>query len=132
MSTKMRCSDKVCLLKKALYGLRKSARSCHTRIGEDIHKFRTTLIDTDQRVYRMHHGRSTHSIAMYVDDIITSCEHSRIIEKFSQFLSGNFEIKYRGEADYCIGMEFHRNSDGITMHHQSYILYTLSHFVMLD
>lgn len=47
-------------------------------------------------------------------------------------MSGEFQLKNKGEVGYCIGVEFHLNDDSIKIHQRSYILDTLSHFGMSD
>lgn len=64
--------DKVCLLKKALYGLRQAGRCWNNKINEELIKFGAKRSTADPCVYFKGDEEKLLLIAVYVDDIIVA------------------------------------------------------------
>lgn len=105
MLSDLKTGNKVCLLKKSLYGLRQAGRSWYTRISEVLKNFGAKASNADHCVYYIGQGEDALIIAIYVDDISTISRNKTKIEKFKEALSKEFEIKDLGEPTCCLGIE---------------------------
>lgn len=55
-------------------------------------------------------------IAKYVDDL-NIIGIQREIQKSSEYLKGEFEMKYLGQTKYCLGLQIeHSHQNGIFLH----------------
>ena len=132
MLQELETGDKVCLLKKSLYGLRQSGRSWHEKLDEMMRKFGATPTNADPCVYYIGQGEDALLIAVYVDDILVISRNKGKITKFKEYLSQKFEIKDLGEPKYCLGIEFTRDGNRIAMQQRGYIRDVLERFRMTD
>lgn len=139
LGTKCKCmlaelekGDKVCLLKKALYGLRQAGRSWYTKLDTILKDLGATPTKSDPCVYQHGNGQSVTFMAVYVDDILIMSRDPKMIKKFHGQLSKKFKVKDLGEAGYCLGIEFSQSSGKISMQQRGYLNDLLNRFGMLD
>lgn len=111
--------EKICLLNKALYGLRQAGRCWNNRINEELLRFGAKKSTADPYVYHRGSGADQILIAIYVDDIAAS-RSVNIIEDFGKFLSNAFKITDLGPIKYCLGIKFTQQEDEITMPERIY------------
>lgn len=128
----LRSKDKVCLLRKALYGLRQAERRWHVRLRYELEKFGLKQSTADPCVFFKGKGENILIITVYVDDILVASRDLSEITKLTEHLSKSFQIKDFGEVKYCLGIEFTQNKDGITLCQKGYINDTLERFGMKD
>ena len=124
--------DKVCRLKKSLYGLKQSPRAWFERFGKVIKKYGYTQSQADHTIFYKHSetGKLT-ILIVYVDDIILTGDDAREIETLKGRLATEFEIKNLGAVKYFLGIEFARSKEGIFINQQKYVLDLLSETGML-
>ena len=68
-------------------------------------------------------------IAVYVDDInIIGTQEE--IQKASDYLKGEFEMKDLGQTKYCLGLQIEHSQKGIFVHQSTYTKRVLKHFNM--
>jgi len=128
-SNQLRTGDKVCLIKKALYGLRQVGRSWYTRINEELLKFGAKF---DPCVYYTGAGKELTLIVVYVDDVLVMSRDKDRIEEVKQYLSKRFDVRDIGDAKYCLGLEIAQEEDSITLTQTGYIRDILARFGMSD
>jgi len=84
--------DKVCLLKRALYGLRQAGRCWYTRIDDELLKFGARRSSADTCVYVKGDNEDLLIIAVYVDDVLVASRNMKQIASLEEHLRNNFEI----------------------------------------
>jgi len=128
----LRAGDKVCLLKKALYGLRQSGRQWHSRLDRELKSLGASQSKNDPCVYFCGQGGDLIILIIYVDDILLISRSNSEISRFKTGLRKSFSTKEFGEARRCLGLEFVRRDDGYSIHQRGYIEEILTRFGMTD
>lgn len=100
--------NKVCLLKKTLYGLRQSPRQWYLRFHQYIEKVGFVRSKFDSCVYIRRNQNYTY-LLLYVDDILIASKDRVQIQKIKEKLSVEFEMKDLGAAKRILGMDINRN-----------------------
>lgn len=113
--------DKVCLMRKALYGLRQVGRVWHERLDREIRKFGAKPSNADPCIYLKNGGDLLIIIIVYVDDILIVSPDMESIVDFREHLRRSFDVSDLGELKYCLGLDFERLNDGIHMSQATYI-----------
>lgn len=132
MITKLDQGDKVCLLKKSLYGLRQAGRQWHAKLREALLDFGATPSNGDPCLYYKGQGEDIILIAVYVDDIIIASRNPESITELGRALSSQFHIKDLGRINYCLGIKFNQDNNRVTMNQRGYIIDLLNRFNMTD
>ena len=102
-------SNKVCQLKKALYGHKQSPQAWFKSTNE---------------------GKIT-VLMVYVDDLILTGNDHVEIEDLKKILAKEFEVKDLGALRYFLGMEIAKNKNGISVSQRKYTLDLLKETWML-
>jgi hypothetical protein len=80
------CPDKVCLLRRAFYGLKQTPRAWFAKFSSIVHQFGFSSSLHDIALFICHFDKGMILLLLYVDDmIITGDDHSGISD-FKQFL----------------------------------------------
>lgn len=108
--------DKVCLLKKSLYGLRQAGRSWYKKLRRALEDLGAIPSDADPCLYYIGKGEDLCIIVTYVDDILFAARNPEAITKFHEEMSNRFDIKDLGEVGYCLNVEFNVGQNKVTMH----------------
>jgi len=124
--------DKVCLLKKSLYGLKQAGRNWYNTLNKVLKKYGAIPLNADPCVYHIGKGEDLTLIAVYVDDLIIASKDVNKIEQLKINISQNFEIKDLGDIKHCLGIEFTKKDDRITMHQRGYTIDILNRFGMME
>lgn len=132
MVHQMKEGDKVCRLNKALYGLRQAGSAWHSKLNQVLIEMGATQSKCDPCLYRIGREKIPTLILIYVDDILISSPHRKLIDKVINALSRKFEVKNLGEVHYCLGMEFSRHQDEVLINQRRYILELLERFGLTD
>ncbi|KAJ3661597.1 hypothetical protein Zmor_005987 [Zophobas morio] len=128
----LRKGDRVCLLKKSLYGLRQAGRNWYTKLDSTLKELGAIPTASDPCLFRLKSGRDVVLIAIYVDDILIASRNRKKIAEIGRELAQRFEIKALGDVKHCLGVEFQREDGRVTMHQRGYIKDVLSRFGMSD
>lgn len=114
--------DRVCRLRKSLYGLRQASRNWH-------HKFTRALLDigfyqtrADHSLFIFKKGTVYISALIYVDDIILTGNDDVKIDEVKRYLDECFSIKDLGPLKYFLGIEVARTPDGLVLSQRKYTL----------
>ena len=106
--------NKVCLLRKSLYGLKQSPRRWNHRFNcfmkdqlfkrcsKDLCVYMRD-VQTDKAIY----------LLLYVDDMLIASENKKVIKELKEKMSGEFEMKDMGKASRILGMDILRDREKI-------------------
>ena len=124
--------NKVCRLKKSLYGLKQSPRAWFERFGTVVKGFGYIQSQADHTLFYKHLENNKIAILIvYVDDIILTGDDSVELKNLKEKLAQVFEIKELGPLKYFLGIEFARSKEGIFMNQRKYILDLLKEIGLL-
>ena len=124
----------VCLLKKAVYGLKQAPHEWHKLLNEFMEAQNLRQLLTDPGAYILEDGDIIGIVAVYVDDIIVFSSCQKWMQTFKKNLGKAFSIKDLGEPAWILGMSVVRSPEDktITIHQQKYINDLLQRFDMVD
>lgn len=124
--------DSVCLLKKALYGLRQSGLQWYRRLATKLRQLGMQPTRRDPCMSR----RKEHVmiIAIYVDDILLATNSSNWLKEIKQQLAESFEMKDLGPVSCCLGIEFQQDESNhsVILIQRQYTKMILERFGMQD
>ncbi|KAH9704469.1 hypothetical protein KPL70_011474 [Citrus sinensis] len=127
--------DKVCLLKKSLYGLKQSPRQWYLKFDEFMisHGYCRSRFDNCV-YYKLSSSGGGIYLLLYVDDMRIACKHKEEIKKLKVELSTDFEMKDLGAATKILGMHIirDRNSRTLYLSQADYVKKVLARFKMED
>lgn len=102
--------DKVCLLKRSLYGLKQSSRQWNKQFDEHMLSIGFDRSEYDSCVYmKRKNGKTVAYLLLYVDDMLIAGSDMSEIEEIKRDLSGRFEMKDLGDAKRILGMDIIRD-----------------------
>lgn len=125
--------ERVCCLKRSLYGLKQAARSWNQTLHEYLiaSGFRQSMEDPCLYI-KEENGVKTY-IVVYVDDMSIFSKSKQAIEKAEQILSKKFKIQNLGAIKCYLGLEVTRDKGGNYMVNQSkYINQVVEQFGLKD
>lgn len=132
MLNDFKSGDKVCLLKKSLYGLKQAGRSWYIKLNDTLQKLGAIPTKSDPCLFKIGTGDEITLLAIYVDDFLIAGRNQKGIDNLGKQLANEFEIRDIGPVSYCLGVEFFQQNDIIKMTQQGYIIELLNKFVMID
>ncbi|RVW82418.1 Retrovirus-related Pol polyprotein from transposon TNT 1-94 [Vitis vinifera] len=123
--------NKVCRLRKSLYGLKQSPRAWFERFTKVVKGYGFVQCQSDITLFVKHFPEGKLAIIIvYVDDIILTGDHEEKID-LKKLLTKEFEIKDLGNLKYFLGMEIARSKKGIAVSQRKYVLDLLNETGML-
>src|SRR3990167_8110239 len=123
-------TQRVCKLKKSIYGLKQSPRCWNTRIVSFSNKQYFFSIGSDQCI--LANPQFTCFIAIYVDDILFLAPEDAVIQSVVNNLEKEFKIKDLGHVNNLLGMKIIQKKGKITISQVNYVIKLLEEFNMLD
>ena len=124
-------SNKVCKLKKSLYGLKQSPRAWFDRFSKVLKSEGYKQGLSDHTMFVKTEGGRRCILIVYVDDIIITGDHVDEMSRIKFALGKEFEVKDLGDLKYFLGMEVARSKRGIYVSQRKYILDLLEETGML-
>ena len=126
--------DKVCKLKKAIYGLKQGGLAWNKKINQrllEIHFKRSTF---DPCVYYYDYQGITVYVAVFVDDLICMSNSSGHLKLLFEKLAEKFPIKDLGELKKCFGINVTRDRKmgTLSLDQTDYIEASLRRFQMQE
>lgn len=103
--------SKVCLLKKALYGLRESPRDWYDCINSFFCSINLKRSAYDYCLYTGSVDNTKVYIILYVDDLLITGENKKSINKVKQMLSDRFRMKDLGCVKQYLGIDIDYNRE---------------------
>lgn len=121
---------KVCLLNRAIYGLKQSSRVWNQLVVKVLTDYGFKQSIHEPCIFTKFEGDIIVIITLYVDDflIFTNCILEK--EKLSKMLCENFNIKDLGLIKNILGNRIERDNKGISIDQKGYILSLLEKFEM--
>ena len=124
--------NKVCKLKKSLYGLKQSPRAWFDRFNKTVKKYGYSQCQAYHTLFIKHSNKGKLEILIvYVDDIILIGDYEDELIKLKTLLAKEFETKDLGSLKYFLGMEVARSRKGISLSQRKYVLDLLKEIGML-
>nr|XP_016490484.1 PREDICTED: uncharacterized protein LOC107810237 [Nicotiana tabacum] len=114
--------EKVCRLKKTLYGLKQSPRAWFDRFCKVMISFGYQQSNVDHTLFIRHQSGKVTLLIVYVDDIVMAGDDKEEIVRLKKLLASEFEIKDLGKLQYFLGIEVARSKMGIFLSQRKYIL----------
>jgi len=107
-------------LRRALYGLKQSARYWHEHISASFERLGFAKSTSDDSLYA-HKDQPNCYILLYVDDLLIACI-KKLVSRLKQSLSQLYEMTDMGPAKTFVGLEIVRNRKerSITVHQAGY------------
>ncbi|WKA03136.1 hypothetical protein VitviT2T_021265 [Vitis vinifera] len=114
--------QKVCKLKKSLYGLKQSPRAWFGRFTKSMRAFGYRQSNSDHTLFlKKQHGKIT-TLIVYVDDMVVTRNDPEERNALQNYLSREFEMKDLGHLKYFLGIEVSRSSEEIFLSQRKYAL----------
>lgn len=104
-----RKANKVCKLKKALYGLKISSKRWNETFAQAVRKLGLTAHDSKPCLFIWRNRNKIAILLLYVDDMILASNDSRKMNEIKRTLQATFEMSDMGEPKLFLGMEISRN-----------------------
>ncbi|GKV52127.1 hypothetical protein SLEP1_g58720 [Rubroshorea leprosula] len=98
-------SNKVCRLRRALYGLKQPPQAWFAKFSCTVSEFGFTSSPHDTALFVSKSTQGMVLLLIYVDDMIITRDDASKIDELKQFLSHRFEMKDLGSLSYFLGLE---------------------------
>ncbi|GJT64968.1 ribonuclease H-like domain-containing protein [Tanacetum coccineum] len=108
--------NKVCRLKKSLYGLKQALKQWNAKLTYTIIENGFSRSKSDYSLYTKSDKGMFLALLVYMDDIIITGNSISEIEKFKVFLKSKFMIKDLGKLKYFLGIEVVDIDKGLGIH----------------
>ncbi|KAH9718181.1 retrovirus-related pol polyprotein from transposon RE1 [Citrus sinensis] len=117
-----RLNQKVCKLKKSLYGLKQSPRAWFGKFTKAMIRFGYNQINSDHTLFiKKRQGKIT-ALIVYVDNMVVTGNDEEETEALQKYLSRECEMKDLGALKYFLGIEVSRSKGGIFLSQRKYAL----------
>ena len=128
-------NEKVCKLKKSLYGLKQSPRAWFDRFRRAVCNQGYKQCNTDHTVLYKHAVKNSKTVGtiltVYVDDIVITGDNTEEIINLKKKFGKEFEVKDLGQMRYFLGIEVARTKEGICLSQWKYALDLLTETGMI-
>jgi len=98
------CTDRVCKLEKALYGLRESPRAWYECFDSYLRNLGFKKSESDYCLYMMSDQDDRIYVIMFVDDLLICGKNEKKLEDIKSKLSNKFAMKDLGEVKTYLGI----------------------------
>jgi hypothetical protein len=115
-------SQKVCRLKKSLYGLKQSPRAWFGRFTKSMIDFGYHQSNSDHTLFLKRKQDKITTLIVYVDDMVVTGNDPEERKNLQNYLSKEFEMKDLGPLKYFLGIEVSRSKKGIFLSQRKYTL----------
>lgn len=109
-------NSKVCRLNKALYGLKQASRQWNKKLDQALKEIGFRQSSMDPCIYFRINGQMRTYIAIYVDDFMVFSNDTELKKFLTAELFRRFEMKYLGEAKFCLGLRITRDRKNGTIY----------------
>ena len=105
-------SNKVCHLRRALYGFKQAPRAWFAKFSSTISRLGYMANHYDSALFLHRTDKGTILLLLYVDDMIITGNDLSGIQKLKVFLNQQFEMKDLGHLSYFLGLEITHSTNG--------------------
>ena len=121
-------TNRVCRLKKALYGLCQAARQFYIRLDEILRVLNFKRLAADWAIWiRAEDGAF---IAVHVDDMAAAASTASALNDIANLLGNHLELKDLGEIRDYLGITIHRDGDLFLLSQEKYVTQLLIEYGM--
>ena len=124
--------NKVCHLRRALYGLKQSLRAWFAKFSSTISHLGYIASHYDFALFLYRTDKCTILLLLYVDDMIIIDNNLSGIQELKDFLYQQFEMKDLGHLSYFLGFEITHSTDGLYITQVKYTSDLLSQAGLID
>ena len=114
--------NRVCMLKKAIYGLKQSPRAWFTKFSKVLTDGGFHRCAVDHSVFYRKTNGGCVVFTVYVDDILLTESDSAAIFDTKEYLRRHFVTKDMGRPKYFLGIEFVYYEERMSMSQRKYTL----------
>ena len=107
--------DKVCRLRKSLYGLKQASKCWNECFTESLRSFGLKPLESDNCILVRKDPNCLLIVLIYVDDGLACCSDEKVLNDVIKHLQTRFEISVMNPSCF-IGLEIHRNRAMRTLH----------------
>ena len=107
--------DKVCRLRRSLYGLKQSPRAWFGKFNTVVLEFGMVQSSIDHSVFYYHSSSGCIYLVVYVDDIVITGNDEDGIAQVKRHLHASFNTKDLGRLRYFLRIEVAQSSNGIVI-----------------
>ena len=107
--------NKVCRLKKSLYGLKQASRKWFSKLKDTLLSLGYIQSKNDYSLFLNKNSTHTTLLAVYVGDILLTGSHYEEIQHVKQHLNDIFGIKDLGKLHYFLGLEVTQAEQGVLL-----------------
>lgn len=127
-------TERVCRLKKSLYGLKQASRVWNEKLGTALIKAGLKCSQVDTCIYYKINGDDILIVAIYVDDLLIFSNKAESKLWIKKQLLASFKMIDNGAAKFILGMHIERNraAGTISIDQHKYIREVLERFNMSD
>lgn len=120
--------NKVCKLKKSLYGLKQASRIWNQKLDKGLKEIGLKRSEVDQCVYyKIDESRRIY-VAIYVDDLIIFSNDKKLETALRTALLEKFHMKDIGKAKFVLGMRISQEKGKVTLDQEQHIHDMLTKF----
>eukprot|EP00253_Pinus_taeda_P027160 PITA_27160 len=120
----------VCMLKKALYGLKWAPRAWCYCLDKYLQQQGFKKGSADNNLYTNIVNDKLLIIVVYVDDIIFGSNEESMSQNFSSVMQQEFEMSLLGELTYFLGLQVQQTKDGVFLSQTKYLKQMLKKYRM--
>lgn len=112
--------NKVCLLKKSLYGLKQDSRQWHARLVNELINLGYKQSKNDYSLFTKFTSKQVDILTVYIDDILITGDNHTKVDFLKKHLHEVFTIKDLGHLHYFTGIEVSKINDSLVLTQQKY------------
>ncbi|CAL1400026.1 unnamed protein product [Linum trigynum] len=118
--------QRVCRLRKSLYGLRQASRNWYAKFTSALQEFGFVVSKADPSLFLYERPGTFVVVLIYVDDVVLTGDIPDVISRVKTFLRDRFSIKDLGPLKYFHGIEVARSPEGIVLCQRKYTSHILA------
>lgn len=107
--------QKVCKLKKSIYGLKQASRSWNIRFDSTVKSYSFEQNVDEPCVYKKINRKVVAFLVLYVDDILLIGNDVSYLTDIKSWLANQFQMKDLGEAQFVLGIQIIRDRKNKTL-----------------
>lgn len=123
-------NEKVCLLNKAIYGLKQAGRQWFKKLDFKLKEIGFKASNSDPCIYISSKGGEKCIVGVYVDDLVVASSSTTVFRNLKEELLNSFDMRDLGKLNYCLGMNFEQNNGIVSVNQTTYIENLLNKFGM--
>ena len=112
--------DKVCKLKKAIYGLKQAGREWNSIISKFFEERNFRASESDPCLFVRWREKCLTIIVLYVDDLIIASDSKQEIAELELDLKREYKIKELGSLNFYLGIKIKRDDTNIVLSQEAY------------